>query len=171
MWEWCLSSTSSLCLHSHCNGSWTHVYKWLASAPRPPFLKSCRQNDLLILSSSFQQFFYISFCDSCSINKSHRLPFHKHGLTSSAPFDLIHTDVWGPLPEISIHGHKYYVIFIDHFTKYIWFFSLRNKSDVKVIFLNFIKWSKIGLMLISKVSTLIMVENLLLYNLFLLSTT
>ena len=28
-------------------------------------------------------------CDSCSINKSHRLPFHKHGLTSSAPFDLI----------------------------------------------------------------------------------
>jgi hypothetical protein len=36
------------------------------------------------------------FCDSCSINKSHRLPFHKHGLTSSAPFDLIYTDVWGP---------------------------------------------------------------------------
>jgi hypothetical protein len=61
VWEWCLSSTSSLCLHSHCNGSWTHIYKWLASAPRPPFLKSCRQNDLLILSYSFQQFFYISF--------------------------------------------------------------------------------------------------------------
>ena len=33
------------------------------------------------------------FCDSYSINKSHRLPFHKHGLTSSAPFDLIYTDV------------------------------------------------------------------------------
>jgi len=47
------------------------------------------------------------FCDSCSINKSHRLPFHKHGLTSSAPFDLIYTDVWGPSPQISIQGHKY----------------------------------------------------------------
>jgi len=56
-------------------------------------------------------------CDSCSINKSHRLPFHKHGLTSSAPFDLIYTDVWGPLPQTSIQGYKYYVIFIDHFTK------------------------------------------------------
>ena len=37
---------------------------------------------------------YIShFYDSCSINKSHHLPFHKHGLTSSAPFDLIYIDV------------------------------------------------------------------------------
>ena len=58
-------------------------------------------------------------CDSCSINKSHRLPFHKHGLNSSAPFDLIYTDVWGPSPQTSIQGHKYYVIFIDHFTKYV----------------------------------------------------
>jgi histone deacetylase 1/2 len=79
------------------------------------------------------------FCDSCSINKSHRLPFHKHGLTSSAPFDLIYTDVWGPSPQTSIQGHKYYVIFIDHFTKYVWFFPLRNKSDVKVIFPQFHK--------------------------------
>jgi len=80
-----------------------------------------------------------SFCDSCSINKSHRLPFHKHGLTSSVPFDLIYTDVWGPSPQISIQGHKYYVIFIDHFTKYVCLFPLRNKSDVKIIFPQFHK--------------------------------
>jgi hypothetical protein len=78
-------------------------------------------------------------CDSCSIDKSHRLPFHKHGLTSSAPFDLIYTDVWRPSPQTSIQGHKYYVIFIDHFTKYVWFFPLCNKSDVKIIFPQFHK--------------------------------
>jgi hypothetical protein len=62
------------------------------------------------------------------------LPFHKHGLTSSASFDLIYTDVWGPSPQTSIQGYKYYVIFIDHFTKYVWFFPFHNKSDVKIIF-------------------------------------
>jgi len=35
--------------------------------------------------------------------------------------------------------YKYYVIFIDHFTKYVWFFPLRNKSDVKIIFPQFHK--------------------------------
>lgn len=29
-----------------------------------------------------------TLCHSCLINKAHQLPFHKHGLTSKAPFDL-----------------------------------------------------------------------------------
>lgn len=32
-------------------------------------------------------------CHLCAINKAHRLPFHKHGLTSNAPFDLLYSDV------------------------------------------------------------------------------
>ncbi|RVX08949.1 Retrovirus-related Pol polyprotein from transposon RE2 [Vitis vinifera] len=40
-------------------------------------------------------------CHSCSINKAHQLPFHKHGLTSTTPFDLLYTDVWGPSPTPS----------------------------------------------------------------------
>jgi len=79
------------------------------------------------------------FYDSCSINKSHCLPFHKHGLTSSTPFDLIYTDVWGPSPQTSIQDHKYYMIFIDHFTKYVWFFHSVTNLMLKSSFLNFIK--------------------------------
>ncbi|RVW53657.1 Retrovirus-related Pol polyprotein from transposon RE2 [Vitis vinifera] len=62
-------------------------------------------------------------CHSCSTNKAHQLPFHKHGLTSTTPFDLLYTDIWGPSPTPSLNGHRYYVIFVDHFTKYVWSLS------------------------------------------------
>ncbi|KAI4347888.1 hypothetical protein L6164_008664 [Bauhinia variegata] len=75
-------------------------------------------------------------CNSCHCNKSHKLPFSQSTLISNAPLDLIYTDLWTS-PLYSIDGYKYYVIFVDHFTKYIWFYSLKNKSDTKVVFIRF----------------------------------
>lgn len=43
---------------------------------------------------------------------------------------LIHSDVWGPAPTKSECGFKYYVLFIDDFTRYTWVFPIINKSDV-----------------------------------------
>lgn len=80
---------------------------------------------------------HVSPCTSCSQNKAHRLPFNNHGLTSTAPIELIYTDVWGPSHEIGIEGSKYYVIFIDHFTKYIWLYPITHKSSVHKIFPQF----------------------------------
>ena len=73
-------------------------------------------------------------CHSCLCNKSQRLPFGESSLESRGPLDLIYTDVWGPSPIQSIDGFNYYVIFVDHFTKYIWLYPLRLKSDVFTIF-------------------------------------
>ena len=38
---------------------------------------------------------------------------------------------------MSFDGYKYYLIFVDHFTKYIWFYALRHKSDTKDVFNRF----------------------------------
>lgn len=46
-------------------------------------------------------------------------------------------DVWGPAPNKSYDGFLYYVIFVDHFTKYVWLYPLRNKSDVFSVFVQF----------------------------------
>ena len=62
---------------------------------------------------------HLSLCTSCSRNKAHRQTFNTHGLTSTAPMELIYKDVWGPSHDIGIDGSKYYVIFVDHYTKYI----------------------------------------------------
>ncbi|XP_055959642.1 fatty acid amide hydrolase-like isoform X5 [Mercurialis annua] len=43
-------------------------------------------------------------------------------------------DVWGPTISPSIHGHKYYLLFVDHFTKYVWLYPLQAKSEVAAIF-------------------------------------
>jgi histone deacetylase 1/2 len=59
-----------------------------------------------------------------------RLTGHK----ITAPLDLIFSDVWGPAPMFSSDGFRYFVIFIDAHTKYIWYFSLVVKSDVFSIF-------------------------------------
>lgn len=74
-------------------------------------------------------------CQSCLCNKSQHLPFGESTLESHGPLDLIYTDVWGPSPVQSVNGFYYYVIFADHFTKYVWLYTLRLKSnDVFTIF-------------------------------------
>jgi len=76
-------------------------------------------------------------CDSYLCHKSQRLPFHVSSLKSHGPLDLIYTDVWGLAPISSTEGYRFYVIFIDHFTKYIWLYPICHKSDVSLIFPKF----------------------------------
>jgi len=75
-----------------------------------------------------------SLCNSCSINKAHQLPFRPNSLKSQTSLDLVYTDVWGPASSTGIDGSRYYLIFIDHFNKYIWFYPMVKKSDVSTIF-------------------------------------
>ena len=78
-----------------------------------------------------------SFCDACLSSKSHRLPYANSKNQSSGPLELIHSNLWGPSSFISHLGHKYYVIFVNDFTRYTWLYPLKFKSDV----LNFRKFS------------------------------
>jgi hypothetical protein len=75
-------------------------------------------------------------CNACQCNKSHKLPFSISSLVSHNPLELIFSDVWTS-PLYSLDAFKYYVIFVDHFTKYIWFYPLRKKSEVKTTFIRF----------------------------------
>ncbi|KAJ9568078.1 hypothetical protein OSB04_004044 [Centaurea solstitialis] len=77
-----------------------------------------------------------SNCNSCCINKSHKLPFHGSSLSSNSPLQLIFSDVWSS-PITSFDGFKYYIIFVDHFTKYTWLYPLKHKSDSLTTFIRF----------------------------------
>jgi hypothetical protein len=68
-------------------------------------------------------------CDACQRTKSHQLPFSKSFSVSKAPLELIFSYVWGPAP-ISVGKFKYYVSFIDDYSKFVWIYLLKNKSDV-----------------------------------------
>jgi len=77
-------------------------------------------------------------CESCAHSKSHKLPFPSSTTTYAESFDLVHSDVWGPSPVLSRLGYKYFLLFIDHATRYTWVFFIRNKSDVPMMIRNFV---------------------------------
>ena len=70
-----------------------------------------------------------SVCDACQKAKSHQLPYPSSTSVSKAPLELIFSDVWGPAPT-SVGRNKYYVSFIDDFSKFTWIYLLRQKSEV-----------------------------------------
>ena len=69
-------------------------------------------------------------CEAYQFGKQTRLPFKKENFKSSYALQLVHSDVWGPTKELSIGGNKYYVTFIDDFTRKTWIYFMKNKSDV-----------------------------------------
>ena len=40
------------------------------------------------------------------------------------PFELVHSDVWGPYLSVSYSGFKYFVTFIDNYSRTIWLFLI-----------------------------------------------
>jgi hypothetical protein len=73
-------------------------------------------------------------CDACKFAKHTRVPYLSLGLRSNKPFDIIHSDVWGPCEVYSISGHRWFMTFIDGFSWYTWLYLLKHKSDVFIVF-------------------------------------
>ncbi|OMO94717.1 Integrase, catalytic core [Corchorus capsularis] len=76
-------------------------------------------------------------CTACQCSKSHKLSFALSSLTSSRPLETIYSDVWVPAPQISMDGFSYYIIFVDHYTRYTWYYPLKRKSDLFLLFPKF----------------------------------
>ena len=51
-------------------------------------------------------------------------------------FEVVHSDVWGPFFE-SFDGYKYFVTFIDDFSRVTWLYLLKSKSEVVEAFMDF----------------------------------
>lgn len=78
-----------------------------------------------------------SVCDACRVGKSSQLPFSSSDCVSKKPLERIHYDLWRPSPVVSAQGFKFYVIFIDNFSRYTWFYPLKLKSDFYSVFFRF----------------------------------
>lgn len=69
--------------------------------------------------------------------KSHRTSYQTSLNKSSVPFSLIHSDVWGPSPDTTVSGYRWFVIFIDDYTRMTWLYLMKTKDEVFQIFQNF----------------------------------
>uniref|UniRef100_A0A803P2C0 Integrase catalytic domain-containing protein n=1 Tax=Cannabis sativa TaxID=3483 RepID=A0A803P2C0_CANSA len=77
------------------------------------------------------------FCEACQYGKSHALPFKTSNNRATKVLELIHTDLWGPSPVMSNTNLRYYIHFVDDFSRYTWIYPLKAKSDALGAFIQF----------------------------------
>ena len=70
-------------------------------------------------------------CEACVKGKHSRKPFKSIGARRTKDLlELIHSDVCGPMPTALIGGAKYFVTFIDDFTRYCFVYFMNSKTEV-----------------------------------------
>lgn len=70
-----------------------------------------------------------AMCDSCVAGKQTRQPFPMSRSTTTAPLELVHTDVCGPMPVPSLGNAKYFVTVVDDKSDYKEAITIASKSD------------------------------------------
>ncbi len=80
----------------------------------------------------------LSNCTGCVLGKGHRAPIPKKSDTrAQKPLELVHSDVNGPLDITSLGGSRYFVTFIDDFSRWTSLFTMKTKSEVFECFKRF----------------------------------
>ena len=70
-------------------------------------------------------------CHGCLMGKHPENKFEKgKARRASQPLDLIHSDVAGPFPDLSLNKARYILTFIDDYSRFTWIYFLRLKSEV-----------------------------------------
>lgn len=71
----------------------------------------------------------IKQCITCARGKQARIPFEPSQSKSRGVLELIHTDLMGPMETNSMGGAKYVLTFVDDFSKKLFVYFLKAKSE------------------------------------------
>ncbi|KAG8481484.1 hypothetical protein CXB51_026330 [Gossypium anomalum] len=72
----------------------------------------------------------LNFCEHCVFGKQKRVRFTRGIHNTKETLEYIHSDLWGPSRVPSRGGANYMLTFIDDFSRKVWAFFLKQKSDV-----------------------------------------
>ena len=93
----------------------------IADAPSADFNRSMLQN-----------------CNGCDLGKMTNHPYKAIGSRSHQILELVHTDLCGPMKKPSLSGARYFMIFVDDFSRKTFVYFLRHKSDAQSTIKEFI---------------------------------
>ena len=70
-------------------------------------------------------------CKGCVVGKhpKHKFDWGKAS-RASCILGLIHSDISGPIPITSMNVSRYFLTFIDDFSRYTWVFFIKTKPEV-----------------------------------------
>ena len=79
----------------------------------------------------------LPFCEHCVFGKATRVKFAKVVYETQNHLDYIHFNLWGPSQVLSLGGARYFLTLIDDYSRKVWIYFLKNKSET---FLKFKEW-------------------------------
>jgi hypothetical protein len=77
-------------------------------------------------------------CETCELSKHHRATFKL--CTDDPclhPFELVHSDIWGPARTTGLCDARYFVTFIDDHSRLTWVYVLKDRSQLFSVFQSF----------------------------------
>ena len=78
------------------------------------------------------------FYEECVFGKSHKQSFPEGKHTTKGILEYINSDLWGSVSNgPTLSGCRYFLTFIDDYSRKVWFRFLRSKDEV---FENFSEW-------------------------------
>ncbi len=79
----------------------------------------------------------LKFCGSCQYGKQSRSPFPKGAVRAKEVMEIIHSDLCGP-NSTSIGGSKYFITFIDDYSRHVAVYFMREKSQALSFFKTYV---------------------------------
>ena len=76
-------------------------------------------------------------CDVCHRAKQTRNSFSLSNSKAIRPFGLIHCDLWGRYHTPSYSGCHYFLCIVDDYSRAMWVFLLKDKSETYKCLVNF----------------------------------
>ena len=71
----------------------------------------------------------LKFCEHCVFGKHKRVSFNISTHKSKGILDYVHSDLWGPSRKPSIGGSRYMLTIIDDYSRKVWPYYLKDKSE------------------------------------------
>ena len=81
-------------------------------------------------------------CKICIENKMHNLPFENKRNKAKEILEIVHTDVCGPFKTTGFNAEKYFVSFIDDYSKIVRVYCIKSKDEVLDCFISFVNESE-----------------------------
>ena len=79
-------------------------------------------------------------CRACVEGKMHDIHHPSKTIISSTRIlELLHVDLFGPIPEISLGGKKYCLVIVDDYSRYTWVYFFKTKDETQQVFIDFSK--------------------------------
>lgn len=71
----------------------------------------------------------LKHCEGCLMSKQSRKPFPSQATFSSRKtLEIVHADICGPITPTTPGGNRYFLLFVDDFSKKMWVYLLKEKG-------------------------------------------